>query len=368
MNKVWLTMMGTALAGLAAAQGSTVLYAPGRDLKDQGISLKGWGSGVASETDEQAYEGVHSVRFSTRNFFQGGLMNFGRPVSLGDEFGDKSNLLRLTLKVADGSSGSSGAGVRGPGAGLGAAGGPPSIGGPGGGAPRAGGGGKAGGGLGGPGGPGGGFPGAGGGFPGAGGGFPGAGGQRGGFGPGGLGAGGGGSSSASDTSLKNLRVIITTTDNKRSEAYVPLNKNAKDERGWSSVAIPLQAISGFDRTNKQIKEIAIAGDATATFYIGDVRIVKDTTAIRGEITGGQNYNIGLGESLQFNAYGEGGSTILRYSWDFDDSDGTNQIDAEGATVKRKFRKAGTYKVTLTVSDLYGLKQPYTTSVKVTVNP
>jgi hypothetical protein len=358
-------MVAASLAGSAAAQSVSVLYSPARTAKDQGLTLRGWGSGLISETDETAYEGANSLRVSTRNFFQGGTIRFAKPIDLNQEFGEKANLLRLTYKVADGGAVGSGAGPGrgGPGEGLS---GPGRGGAPGRGAPggTSGPGGRPGGGPGGR--PGGAGPG---GFPGGapGGGFPG--GAPGGFagGPqGGLGSPGGGGQAATPA-IKTLRAIVTTTDGKKSEAYVPVTSTAVNERGWATLAVPLQAITGLDRTNKQIQEIAFSADDTVTFYIGDLRVVSDTTPIRGETDIKGSLNIGATETRTFRAYGSGGASILRYTWDFDDADGI-QVDAEGQTVRRRFRKPGTYTITLTVSDYFGLKEPYKTTLKVTVNP
>ena len=163
-----------------------------------------------------------------------------------------------------------------------------------------------------------------------------------------------------------LRLIVTTTDGKRSEAYIPVDTNASTDNGWKIVSVPLQAISGFDRTNKDIKDIAFAGDATSTFYLGDLRVVNDSTPITGEIKNSPDINLALGDTVTFNASGTGGASILKYSWDFGTGSALEE-DAVGQSVTRKFRKPGTYKVTLTISDLYGLKAPYTTSVNVKVN-
>lgn len=341
-------MVAASLAGSAVAQSTSVLYTPVRTVKDQGISLRGWGSGIISETDETAYEGANALRVSSRNFFQGGVLRFEKPVDVNGDFAEKTNLLRLTYKVVDGAA-SGGRNAPGGGRGGLGAGGSGSPGAPAGGT-QGGGRGPGGGGIPGGGrGPGGGFPG--GGFPG-GGGIPG---------------GGMGGAQAAAPTLKTLRAIVTTTDGKKSEVYIPVTSTAKNDRGWSTLAVPLQAITGLDRTNKQISEIAFAADDTVTFYVGDLRVVSDTTPLRGETDVRGNLNIGATETRTFRGYGSGGASVLKYTWDFDDSDGI-QIDAEGQTVKRRFRKPGTYTVTLTVSDYFGLKQPYTSTFKVTVNP
>lgn len=375
MNKIWMTGLASLAASAVMAQTATILYAPVRVIKDQNIGLKAWGSGTASETDEIAYEGAHSIRISTRNYFAGGSLNFGNVVALSDKFGDKNNMLRITYRAADsamtfGPGGGPGAGGPGAGPGLGGPGGPGAGGGPG----KGGGGGKGGdggaagrgGGVGGPGGPGaGGFGG------GPQGGGTGGGRQGGGLtgpGQGGPGAGGfgGGSAAATAQKLQNIRMIVTTTDGKKSEAYVPVATSGSGDKGWRTVAIPLQAISGFDRTNKEVRSIAFAGDVTTTFYIGDLRVVNDTTPITGDVNV-HEMNLALGDFYTFNANGYGGSSILKYSWDFDDRDGI-QEDAVGQSVKRQFRKPGNFTITLTITDSYGLKRPYTTTIKAKVNP
>lgn len=316
MNKLVTSIALSALGAISFGQ--SVAYAPVKTIKDQNISLRGWGSGTISETDETAFEGTYALRVSTRNFFQGGMVGYATPLDWAGAFGDNSNLLRLTFRVADqsmtlGGGGAGGGGGRGKGGddeGTMSAGG--------GGGQRAGG-----------------------------------------------GAMGGGGTTQSERGLERIRVIVTTTDGKKSEAFIDVKSNAAN-RGWRSVSVPLKAINGFDKTNKTVKELAFSGDATATFYIGDLRVVNDTTPIQGEIRSG-NMNLALGDEVELRATGTGGSSVLKYYWDFDAKDGI-QEEAEGAAIRRKFRVAGTFTVTLTVTDAYGLKKPYQTKITVKVNP
>lgn len=166
--------------------------------------------------------------------------------------------------------------------------------------------------------------------------------------------------------MKTIRLIVTTSDGKKSEVFVPVENAMASSHGWKSVSIPLQAITGFDRTNKVISEVSFSADATTTFYIGDMRVVNDTTPIRGDVNI-HTLNLALGDSFTFVASGTGGSSPLKYTWDFDDKDGI-QVEAEGRAITRRFRKPGTFTITMTVADKYGLKTPYSTTLKVTVNP
>ncbi|HZH98594.1 MAG TPA: hypothetical protein VEX38_06455, partial [Fimbriimonadaceae bacterium] len=209
MIKLGTAILASALGVSAFAQSGTALYMPTRNLQDQALSLKGWGSGTISQTDEVAVEGVYSLRVSTRNFFQGGFMAFGSPKDLSGSFGDKDNLLQVTYRLADGSVQLGGSG---------------------------GGGGRTGGGMGTPGADSGELP-------------SGGGGRQGGRPGGQPGHPPGGQTATTDAQLQTLRLIITTTDGKKSEAYINLRPGGGD---WKKVSIPLQAINGFDKTNKTV--------------------------------------------------------------------------------------------------------------------
>ena len=117
-----------------------------------------------------------------------------------------------------------------------------------------------------------------------------------------------------------------------------------------------------------IESIGFSGDTTSTYYVGGLRILSDPTPITGEIRSPHGeVNLALGDTVRFIGVGYGGATILRYTWDFDNSDGL-QEDAIGQIVDHRFRKPGKLVVTLTIKDLYGLKAPYTATVNMTVNP
>jgi hypothetical protein len=324
------TLLTTAtLAALAVAAQAQVIYAPTIALADQKISLSAWGSGTITETTEMAYDGGGSVRVSSRNFFQGGIMHFENPVNLSGPSADKANMFLITLSAPAAttvdSGGAAGGGVKGGGGGA-------TLG-------TGGGGGGAAAGLGG----------------GA------AGGQT-----GGGQAGGTERQVTFDTTLTKVRMIITTSDGKKSEVFVDLSGALANSRGWKSVGVPLVSIPGFDRTNKMVKSIAFSGDTIGTFYVGELKVVNDTTPLYVEPSVFE-LNLALGDEITLSAYGSGGSSQLRYTWDFDAADGVD-VDAEGQYVRRRFRKPGNYTITVTVHDQFGLKKPHSSTIKVVVNP
>jgi hypothetical protein len=319
------------LAALAAASSAEpIFYTPTRGLSDQGISLTSWGSGSIGEADELAFEGTTSIRISSRNFFQGGIINFQRPINLTSAYNDRNNLLLLTFQVP-GTSTQLGGGA----------------------AP----GGRAGGGRINPTGSGGG------------GGPEGASGFGGPAGPAGFGGAGQGAPTAvaqGELPVDELRVVFFMTDGSKAEAFMKLESNLIDNRGWRTVGLPLQAISGLSTGNKQVRSVALSLDRAATIYLGDLKVLTDATPVYAEPTI-RELNLSFGQEVILSGYGAGGATPLRYTWDFDDSDGVG-VDAEGQAVRRKFLRPGTFTVTMTVQDVFGLKQAHRSTIKVVVNP
>lgn len=308
-----------ALSAASAAAMAQTLYEGTSPLAAQSLALRSWGSGTARETDEAAFVGSASIRVSSRNYFQGGILVFSKPVDLSGAFSDTANLLQFAVRLPAraAAAGGTGGGKTGGKIGAGDEGGGPTSGG---------------------------------------------------VGSGGGGGGGGGAPAASGelAQLESLRIVITTTDGKKSEAYLDVRTAVADAKGWARVGIPLNAITGFSATNKAVQSIAVSCDAVATVYIGEIRILNDPTPVYGEPNFAE-LNLALGDQVTFRATGSAGSTPARFLWDFDASDGI-QADAEGAVVRRKFRKAGTYTVTLTTVDAYGLKKPHSSTVRVVVNP
>src|SRR5205807_8924123 len=129
---------------------------------------------------------------------------------------------------------------------------------------------------------------------------------------------------------------INTNDKQKSEVYITLPP-AQPSKPWRSVAIPLQAINGFSKTNKVIESIGLSGDTTSTYYVGGLMILTDPTPITSEIRSPhREVNLALGDTVRFIGVGYGGATILRYTWDFDNSAGLEE-DAIGQSVDHRSR-------------------------------
>lgn len=333
-NLKTITVSALALCAVTGAIAQT-LYSPFRTLGDQGINTKSWGSGTIAETDEFIYDGTVSVRVSSRNFYQGGIMEYSSPVSLAGAYADKTNLLRLTIMAPGYGTQMTGGAAPPP------AGGDRGIGGQ----QQAGGGGGAGSG--------------------------GTGQMSGGLSGGEGGAGGGGATGPEGPRVEKVRLVITTTDGLRSEAYLDLTSATRDDRGWMRAGVPLQAISGFDRTNKIIHSIAISADKVSSVYVGEIDIQSDATPISVE-PNIREANLALGDTMEFWANAFGGATPLKYEWTIVHTPLSGQarpgVTVTGQLIEYTFRQPGNYVITLTASDIYGLKEPQSSTINISVNP
>lgn len=320
--KTQLKTVSLLLLVTAAVIGSAQsIYKPTVALGDQKMRIKAWGSGTIAETSELPFDGTASIRISSRNFYQGGILIFDEPRDLAAASTSSANMLMLTIQ-APSSSTTLGGGASGKGNGS--------------------------------------LPGKSGIAGQVGGGFGGT------TGRGQQGTGPQEVSVFLKLTLEKVRCVITTSDDKKSEVYFDLTSSMADSKGWKTVGIPLTTIPGFDKSNKMIKSISFSGDAVSTFYIGEMKLKNDQTPIYVE-PNVRDLNLALGDSYVFSGYGNAGSTMLKYTWDFNEADGID-VDTEGQTIRRRFMKAGTYIITVTAHDFYGLKASHSAKVKVVVNP
>ncbi len=385
-----LAIAGALVCLTASAQQELMIF-KGDKPADAGLVLSGWGSGDIRESGEAVYIGSTSLQVVTQSFYQGGRIALQQPISLGAFVSDPAAYLVFQVRLPRGT-GSLYTGGYGRGYGMPGVPGMPGM--PGMGTPEMGGlagarggrlggaatgagraTGRTGGMLGGMTGPP--MGGAGIGAPPGAGGVPGApatgtgrrtGGVTGGY-PGmpGYGYGGyrGGYTAPTMTTrvMKQMRVVVVTTDGKQYEAVAPFEPPITDQEGWFPIGVALGAFKGLSPDAK-IKEIRVFGDAYGVFYVGEIRVATDPTPITGDA--GEEQIVAANDLVRLEARASAGITPLKYSWDFDASDGI-QEDAVGRVVTTRYRKPGEYIVTLTVTDIYGLKKPFVATTKITVN-
>jgi len=326
--------------GLRAQPAGEIRLYRGDPAMQAGIGLQSWGSGEIKESEEYVLVGSHSLKLTTHGRFQGARIVLPSPVSLKPALSDPSAYLQLMVILPTKESLDSMASMYGGMAGMM---GPPAS-----------------------------MRGMMGGYGGRGG-RGGRGGGRGGLrgmtgGPGGT---GGQERTQKPPPLANLRVVLVTTDGKRTEAALPVEQAVKSRTDWKSLAIPVSAIKGLKDSSAEVKEIHVFGDSPAVIHIGEIRVVRDETPIR--IDDLPDYTVPVNDTVTFTGSAEAGVTPLRLEWDFDATDGVN-VDYEGRVARHKFRRsmkdaAGNtvpYTVTLRVVDPYGIKKPATRTTKVYV--
>ncbi len=109
-----------------------------------------------------------------------------------------------------------------------------------------------------------------------------------------------------------------------------------------------------------------ADQKTVNVGIPPVGIVKPPTAIISSPPDGTTVNVGDPVQFDGSASQPGDNAISRYEWDFGDPGSGNNNTASGPTATHTYNQAGTYDVTLKVTDDTGIGNA--TSVQVLVSP
>lgn len=348
------------VTGVASTDG-TVIYDGAAGAKS-GLTLSTWGGGTVEDSGEMGYgSGGHSVKVTTHSFYEGARVGFNTPVDLGER--TSSRYLELQIRFTDTETDDDTTNAQVPasifrpdGTSRSADFDPAS----------------------------GGFlrlaqyPGA---YPGNRGGRgrgrgPGMPGYPGGRGPGMPGYPGrpgygrqGAEAAAWAPPFSNARLVFTLANGAECDISRPVPTTTGDDQdpsdAWLPLSVPLSALKfPAGSENSPLAAVTIGGDGNGTFYIGQIRLISDTTPISVQPIASQD--VAAGDDVTLQARATGGVTNLKYSWDFDSSDGITE-DGTGATVTHSYAKGNkTYTATLTVSDVDGIKKPAKTTVSIKV--
>lgn len=184
--------------------------------------------------------------------------------------------------------------------------------------------------------------------------------------------------------FRKMRYVLVMADNTRYELIRPVElPPSEDPDSWSPLAFPLSAITKQLPVGKtlsgdgaKLKQLAVFGDRYAQFLIGEINVITDETEIN--VAPLDDFIAFALQPTPFVAQAEGGASTLKFSWDFDASDGI-QEDAVGRSGFHVFPRSNTgdaasgtggqktYKITLTVSDVDGIKKSQSVTLDLTVN-
>ncbi|MDQ2687908.1 MAG: PKD domain-containing protein [Armatimonadota bacterium] len=294
----------------APAPGDVVVY-NGADAATAGLTLAAWGGGSVQDSADISFAKGHSLKATTLGPYQGARITFNTPLDVGS-LDDKARMFQITLRLtkADRTF-------------------PPSP-----------------------------TDDNGNGFPDQGG--PG---DEGGFGgP----FGNAGPAPASLSTLKTVHFLFTLANGAQADILRPMPiADSGGAEQWVNLAVPLVALRFSPAADgSPLQSVSIAGDDFAVFYIGQIKLIHDVAPIT--CYAGDRQDIMPRQPVALHGSADGGASSLQYAWDFDDKDGVT-AQAYGPDVTTQYLTSGDYKVTLTVSDIDGLKKPATATTIIHVS-
>ncbi len=169
--------------------------------------------------------------------------------------------------------------------------------------------------------------------------------------------------------LSAVHLIFTRADGSQADVVRPYPDLSQTDAGagseqWIPISVPLAALHfAAGAADSPLQSIIIAGNDYAVLYLGQIRLTRDTTPIT--CFAGANQTVSAGEGVALRGTADGGASSLKYSWDFDASDGITE-QANGLSVTTQYLKPKDYTATLTVSDIDGLKKPAVSTVTIHV--
>ncbi len=305
---VCITVLTVALVQCASANVVTesIIY-KGDPLGPQNIKLSGWGSGEAVETKERALPGAQSIKVSSRGLYAGAKIDFADPVTLGKA--EKDRYLVFTFFFDGKETVDPAAGnicfidVQ-----------PMQV-------PK----------------------------------------------------------------IKIVRMVFTGDNGQAKEVMVPTSQFNDDN--FVVMAVPVTKVvetttkavakkadgknEGAEKPGPaaaqsgdyKLKSLVITADRAGTFYLCEMKTVKDDSKINVQSIGSQT--VALQETVCVAGEATGGISQLKYSWDFDASNGV-QEEYTGPVGLYTYYRGGDFTVTLTVSDIWGVMEPAVVTGEITV--
>lgn len=163
--------------------------------------------------------------------------------------------------------------------------------------------------------------------------------------------------------ISTLRFVFTSEDGAVISAEEQTGIVDSDDN-WVRIAVPLTKLKSSEgESGFRLQTLVICSDIPGTFSLGEIKLATDDTPIKVDSVGSQT--VAVWDQVFVVAEAEGGVSTLKYSWDFDDKNGI-QEEQTGKAARYVFTRGGDYTVTLTVSDVNGIKSPVQTSSVISV--
>jgi len=174
-----------------------------------------------------------------------------------------------------------------------------------------------------------------------------------------------------------LRLSFTFADGRQADILrpVPDTSDALAGEGWYSVNVPVSALKLGGGADPLLKSVTVGGDHYGVFFVGRIKLGADTPTLAITLDGPDS--VLPGQLVTLTAKGGNAFSALKYTWDLDEGNqagqfggpgqfggagqfgGPAQPPTDGQATVRYFEPGQDHTVTLTVTDLDGLKTPVT---------
>lgn len=163
-----------------------------------------------------------------------------------------------------------------------------------------------------------------------------------------------------------LRLQFTLADGSCAEVEreAPSHYQAAPD-DWMRIGVPVAAIKFPHGLSAPLQKITIGAMPAGAISISKIGVVEDNSSITS--SAGHDQELSPGDDVTLAANADGGLASLHFAWNFNASNGTAE-EASGPTATTKYMTGNTtYKVTLTVSDVDGIKKPSISTVMIKVD-
>lgn len=154
--------------------------------------------------------------------------------------------------------------------------------------------------------------------------------------------------------VSKVRLVFVSNTGVKVSLERPTNPLDPDDN-WVRMAVPLAKLDVPEGTSEfRLKRLIICTDIPGTLYLGEAKIVTDNVPIKVDSLGVQT--VAVYDDVFLVANATGGVSSLKYAWDYDSSNGL-QVESTTKVGRYVYLRGGDFTVTLTVSDIDGLKEP-----------
>ncbi len=166
--------------------------------------------------------------------------------------------------------------------------------------------------------------------------------------------------------IERVRVVLITDKGQMDSGALDLGVGVSGSPDWLRLVVSL---AGFavptDLAGAKLLGAVVTGNASGKLNVGQLYLKSEEPPLVAKIEGDLVRTATRRQKVEFQAAPQPGGLKADYTWDFDFSNGLG-TDALGPTASYEYSRAGTFLVTLQVSDPTGARETRVSQVLVTV--